>query len=143
MLFVYVWTTRKRTPSLLAQKVPFIITCYLYQEEIDRTLLLTTTLLSDEVTNCLYPVCQQIKGELGEFSIMLRQMFSKIEDFWGDEYDLRRVNKLIMMLETGCPLTDNDKKKMCSFLLSATLDQNAVEYNASAISIFAQVCYKP
>ena len=54
---------------------------YLYQEEINRTLLLTTTLLSDEVTNCLYPVCQQIKGELGEFSIMLRQMFSKIEDF--------------------------------------------------------------
>ena len=38
-----------------------------FQAAINRTLSLSTILLSDEVTNCLYPVCQQIDQELGEF----------------------------------------------------------------------------
>ena len=47
-----------------------------------------------------------------------------------------------MMLETGCPVSDEDKMKMCSFLLSASLDQNAAEYNATVVRIFDEVCYK-
>ena len=43
------------------------------------------------------------------------------------------------MLETGCALSDEDMKKMCNFLLLATLDENAVEYNSSAYAIFQNV----
>ena len=44
------------------------------------------------------------------------------------------------MLETGCAPSDEDMKKMCNFLLLATLDENAVEYNTSAYAIFQKVC---
>ena len=58
----------------------------------------------------------------------------------GDDYDLAKLSKLIMMLETGCPVSAEEKMKMCSFLLSASLDQNAAKYNATALRIFDKVC---
>ena len=58
----------------------------------------------------------------------------------GDDYNLAKLSKLIMMLETGCPVSAEEKMKMCSFLLSASLDQNAAKYNATALRIFDKVC---
>ena len=55
---------------------------------------------------------------------------------------MKRVGTLIIMLDAGCSLSDEDTKKMCNFLLSATLDQNAVEYNASAFGLFQKVWNK-
>ena len=49
---------------------------------------------------------------------------------------------MIMMLETGCSVDedDDDMEKICSFVLSASLDANAVQHNATAQRIFKEVC---
>ena len=51
---------------------------------------------------------------------------------------------MIMMLETGCSVDedDDDMEKICSFVLSASLDANAVQHNATAQRIFKEVCNK-
>ena len=48
---------------------------------------------------------------------------------------------MFMMLETGCSVDEDDMEKICSFLLSASLDTNAVQYNATALRIFQKVCF--
>ena len=48
---------------------------------------------------------------------------------------------MFMMLETGCSVDEDEMEKICSFLLSASLDTNAVQYNATALRIFQEVCF--
>ena len=88
-----------------------------------------TQLLSDEVTNCLTPVCENLQKSLGDARAAANQKI------------------LFMMLQNGCaellpdtPDTENTPEKWCNYLLYEMDDTGSTEeQKLEAANIFKDV----
>ena len=93
-------------------------------EELRDNFNITRALLSEQVSNCMMPVCQSIKDAIGT-------TFEAADD----------TENLFMLLENGCELSPgkDDRGKFCQFLLKAAEDIDNEYITSKANRLYEEV----
>ena len=91
-------------------------------EELEETLVKLETLVSTNVTDCMYPICISLQSQVGQ-----------IRNNDTDE-------QLIILLESKCPLDTDQEKMYCNFLLEIKDDNEPKDViNGKADELFSSM----